>query len=440
MMLLLLLFSLLTVPNDGDSASVPASPPGTPVVAAISVDGEISPTTADYIVRGIKKAKTMDAQCLIVQLDTPGGLLKSMKKIVQAFLSSSDMPIVVYVAPAGASAASAGTFVTMAANIAAMAPTTNIGAASPVRMSPGGGIAQPDTVMQKKLFNYAESYIASIAHKRGRNAEWAKSAVHNAKSITADQALKINVIDLIAKNQQVLLNKLDGQTVNGKTLHTKGAVVKEIGMSLTEEFSNFLMNPTMIMILTMIAIFGIVGEVTHPGGFLPGIAGVIALILVLYTSATLPLNVAGFALIGLAVILFISEAFLPTFGVLIAGGIVSFIFGFLMLFQNMPRSMSLSWAWLIPAAVITALFFLLIVSAGLKHQFSTRTTIGKESLAGRYAEVTDTINEQEGRIFLDGEYWNAVSDETIEEGEYCEIVEIQGLTAKVKPLISEKNT
>lgn len=400
-------------------------------VALIRVDGAISPTTTNYIRRGIKEAREMGAEALIIELDTPGGLLESTKNIVQSLLDSDDLPVIVYVAPEGATAASAGTFITMAAHIAAMAPATNIGAASPVQMSPGGGSSQPDTVMQKKIFNYSESYIESIAKRRGRNAEWAISAVRDGESITADRAVEINVVDLIAEDRQDLLAKINGRVAAGDTLQTTGATITEIPTNMAENFLGFIMRPEVILILTMIAIYGIIGEVTNPGAIVPGVAGVIALILVLYASAAMPINTAGFALIGLAIVLFAAEAFTPTFGLLIAGGAVSFFLGALMLFQDLPESMSISWAWLIPATILTTAFFVWIATEGIRIQFTGHRT-GKETMIGKQAEVVDTINENSGRIFISGEYWNAISDEMIKEGETCEIVGIKGLTMKVK--------
>ncbi|SMO46819.1 NfeD family protein [Fodinibius sediminis] len=396
-------------------------------VAMISVESSISPTATNYINRGIRLAKEEGAECLIVQLDTPGGLLESTKDIVQAFLDSDEMPIVVYVAPEGARAASAGTFITMAAHIAVMAPTTTIGAASPVQMSGG----QVDSVMQKKIFNYSESFIESIANRRDRNAEWAISAVRDGESITDSEALELNVIDFIASSREELLDKIDGRVVDGDTLHTRDATISEIPTNLAENLLGFIMRPEVMLILTMIAIYGIIGEVTNPGAIVPGVAGIIALILVLYASASMPINIAGFALIGLAIVLFIAEAFTPAFGILIAGGAISFFLGALMLFQDLPASMELSWAWLIPATILTTLFFVWIVTEGIRIQFSNNIT-GKESMIGKKAEVVEPIDNSHGRIFINGEYWNAVSEESITEGESCEIVDIQGLTAKVR--------
>ncbi|WP_441000082.1 NfeD family protein [Fodinibius sp. SL11] len=423
-------------PDSTTTDSVQQSENQQPIVTMISVEGSITPTTTNYINRGIKTANEQGARALIIQLDTPGGLLESTKNIVQSFLESTDLPIIVYVAPEGARAASAGTFITMAAHIAAMAPTTTIGAASPVQM--GGG--QSDTVMQKKIFNYSESFIESIANRRDRNAEWARSAVRDGESITAEKALELNVVDLIASNSEELLQKIDGRTFNGDTLKTNNATIKELPTNLAEQFFSFIMRPEVMLILTMIAIYGIIGEVTNPGAIVPGVAGIIALVLLLYASAAMPINIAGFALIGLAIILFVAEAFTPTFGLLIAGGSVSFFLGALMLFQDLPESMELSWAWLIPATILTALFFVWIVTEGIRAQF-TDTKTGKSSMIGKQAEVVDKIDNSHGKVFVNGEYWDAISEEnTIEEGELCEITEIQGLKMKVKPLANTSNS
>lgn len=417
--------------NQGSMPADSASADERPSISVIRIEGSISPTTTNYIQRGIKKAPEDGSVCLIVEMDTPGGLLESTKNIVQTFFDS-DLPIVVYVSPDGARAASAGTFITMAAHIAAMAPSTTIGAASPVSMSPGGS-AQMDTVMQKKVFNYSESFIESIAERRNRNKEWAISAVREGEAVTESEALELNVIDLIAENRDDLLKQLDGRTVEGDTLRTRNATISEIPPNLAENFFGFIMRPEVMLILTMIAIYGIIGEVTNPGAIVPGTAGVIALILLLYASAAMPINIAGFILIGLAIILFIAEAFTPTFGLLIAGGAVSFFLGALMLFQDLPESMALSWGWLIPATVLTTLFFIWIVTAGLSIQFA-ETRTGRESMIGKQAEVVDKVSASGGRVFVSGEYWNAYSDHEIEEGQLAEIEEINGLRMKVKPI------
>ena len=396
-------------------------------VAVISVEGTINPTAADYILRGIETARQKNVQALVVKLDTPGGMLKSMKKIVQAFLRDDGLPVVVYVTPEGASAASAGTFITMAANIAAMAPATNIGAASPVTM--GGG--EIDTVMQKKLFNYSSSFIRSIAKQRGRNIKWAVSAVRSAESVTAEEAVELNIVDFIASDMEDLLAQIDGKTIEGRTLQTKNGSVLNIEPSFAEEFLGFIMQPLVVMILTLVAIWGIMGEISNPGAVIPGIAGAIALILVLYASAALPLNTAGYILIVLAVALFVAEAFTPTFGILITGGAIAMFIGFLMLFNDLPKSMQISWEWLAGAAVLTALFFAFIGVAGLKAQFKKRP-MGSEGMVGMKAIVVDSINDKSGRVLVRGEYWTAVSDEPLDVDETVIIEETEGLTVKVK--------
>lgn len=401
-------------------------------ITLIRIEGVISPLTVNYVNRGLKAAREKGSLALIIEMDTPGGLLDSTKEIVQAMLDSDDMPIVVYVSPQGASAASAGTFITMAAHIAVMAPATNIGAASPVQM--GGGGVQTDTVMQKKLFNYTQSYIESIADRRGRNAEWAIAAVQEGKSITADKAVELNVVDFIAENRMVLVEKLDGLEVEGKTLHTQQAEIEVLHPNAAEKWLAILIRPEVILILTMLAIYGIVGEVTNPGAIIPGVAGVISLILVLFASSVLPLNTAGFILILIAVGLFIAEAFTPTFGILVAGGAVSFFLGALMLFQDMPDSMSISFAWLIPSTIVMVLFFIWIGFEGIRAQLTGSIT-GANAMIGKTAEVVDEVNEKGGRVFVMGEYWNAVSEEKIKKGEKCTIVKVANLTLKVSKLL-----
>ncbi len=399
-------------------------------VSLIRVSGTIGPTTTSYIGRGIRTAKTNGDEMLIIELDTPGGLLTSTQDIVQMMLGS-DLPIAVYVSPEGANAGSAGTFITLAAHIAAMAPATNIGAASPVQM---GGGAEMDTVAQKKIFNYSESYIESIAERRGRNSEWAKKAVSEGAAVTEKEALELNVIDLIAENLDDLLEQIDGMEIDGEILNTKNAAINEIDETLAETFFSFILRPEVMLILTLIAIYGIVGEVTNPGAIVPGVAGVISLILLLYGVAAMPINIAGFLLIALAVILFIAEAFTPTFGILLSGGAVAFFLGALMLFQDLPKDMQLSWYWLIPATILTVLVFAFIMIEGIKAQFGKHHA-GLEAMPGETAEVIDSIESgNPGRVRFSGEYWKAVSDVSIEEGDRCEIVNFDGLTVRVKPI------
>lgn len=399
-----------------------------PSVSVIRVEGTIGPTVTQYISRSIRQSVENGDEALIIELDTPGGLLDSTQDIVQEMLGT-DHPTVVYVSPSGANAGSAGTFITLAAHVAAMAPATNIGAASPISM--GGG--EMDTVAQNKIFNYSESFIQSIADERDRNAEWARSAVRDGASITSDEALEINVIDILAEDLDDLLIQMNGMEVGERVLNTQNATISPIEETLAEQFFSFLLRPEVMLILTMVAIYGIIGEVTNPGAIVPGVSGVIALILLLYGVAAMPINLAGFLLIGLAIVLFVAEAFTPTFGILLTGGAVSFFLGALMLFQDLPDEMQISMYWLVPATLLTVAFFAWIVTYGIKSIFSPPSS-GLESTIGRTIEVVDTIRPgQDGRVFFDGEYWTAESDHELKEGEHCEIVEFKGLRVIVKP-------
>src|SRR5438477_5296565 len=277
-------------------------------VGFISVDGAIGPATASYISRSIEEARTQNAQCLVIQLNTPGGLLDSTQTIVQSFLGST-VPVVVYVAPTGATATSAGCFITMAASVAAMAPATTIGAAHPVSIGgfPTGREEKTDDTMKQKLENFSVSYMEAIAGKRQRNVEWAKSAVKQSASISAEKALELKVIDLIAADISDLLRKLDGRVVDGKPLKTAGAEVAEIKMSPSERVFQKLWRPEVMFVLMLIAIYGIIGELTTPGAILPGVVGAIALVLALYLAAILPVNVTGLVLIAIALMLFIFD-------------------------------------------------------------------------------------------------------------------------------------
>ncbi len=424
--------SAFVLQDTTEQAQSDSGQPGS--VSIISVSGTIGPTTTQYIKRGLKASRERGDELLVIELDTPGGLLTSTQEIVQELLGSSH-PIAVFVSPEGANAGSAGTFITLAAHIAAMAPATNIGAASPVSM----GGAEMDSVAQKKIFNFSESYIESIAERRGRNTEWARSAVRDGDSITSDEAVDINVVDLIAENMDDLLSQINGMEVEGNVLQTENASQNRIEPNLAETFFSFLLRPEVMLILTLVAIYGIIGEVSNPGAIVPGMAGVIALILLLYGVAAMPVNIAGFLLIGLAIILFVAEAFTPAFGLLITGGAVSFFLGALMLFQDLPEEMQLSYYWLVPATIVTALFFAWIVTSGIKAQF-TGFRSGIESEVGREAEVTDRITpEIEGRIFHNGEYWRAESDEILNEGDHCIIVRFKGLKVFVKSKSKQTN-
>ena len=406
-------------------------------VGLIEVKGAIGPATAGYISRAITVSEERGDICLILKLDTPGGLLDSTKDIIERFYAAR-VPIVVFVAPSSANAGSAGTFITMAADVAAMAPHSSIGAAHPVSIGSSGNVEKADDVMKQKLENFASSYIEGIAEKRGRNAEWAKSAVRESASITAEKALELNVIDLIADDIPHLLAKLNGREIKDRKLETAGASVTQIPMEPREKFFQVLWRPEVMFILLLIAIYGIIGEINNPGVLIPGIAGAIALILFLYMSTILPINIAGIALIVLAVVLFVADVYAPSHGVLSIGGVIAFFLGALMLFNRSAPGFRLSLAYIIPATVVTALFFLFVIAAGLRAQKLPPQT-GREAMIGKIVPVLERVDSQHGRVFAEGEYWNAVSDSVVEKDQQAEIVGLEGLTLKVRP-VARKET
>ncbi|MBV8533738.1 MAG: nodulation protein NfeD [Verrucomicrobia bacterium] len=402
-------------------------------VCFIDIDGAIGPATASYISRSVDEAESQRAECLIIQLNTPGGLLDSTRVIVQKLLASP-VPVVVYVAPTGATAASAGCFITLSADIAAMAPATTIGAAHPVALggAPGGEESKPDETMTKKLENFAVSYMEAIANQRNRNVEWAKSAVRESASITAEKAREMKVIEIIAKDRDDLLSQLNGRTVKGKQLKTAGAKVVEIKMSAAEQVFQLLWRPEVMFVLMLIAIYGLIGEMTTPGAILPGVIGAIALVLALYMAAILPVNIAGLLLIALSVGLFIIDVFAPTHGVLTAGGIAAFLIGSLMLFNRRDPLFRLSLAYIIPSVAITAAFFIFVVGKGLRAQ-RLPVKVGPQTMLGKIVSALTPIDSSGGRVFVEGEYWTAKSDTPIDQGRAVQITAVEGLTLKVIP-------
>jgi membrane-bound serine protease (ClpP class) len=398
-----------------------------------NVDGAIGPATASYISRSIDEAQSAGAQCLIIQLNTPGGLLDSTRVIVQKLLGSQ-IPVVVYVAPTGATAASAGCFITLAANVAAMAPATTIGAAHPVTLGglPVGDQSKPDQTMTQKLENFAVSYMEAIASRRSRNVEWAKSAVRESASITAEKAQELKVIEIVARDLKDLLGQLNGRMVDGKPLRTADAQVVEIKMSATEHLFQMFWRPEVMFVLMLIAIYGLIGEMTTPGAILPGVIGAIALVLALYMSAILPVNVAGLLLVVLAVGLFLIDVFAPTHGVLTGGGIVAFLVGSLMLFDRRDPLFRLSLAYIIPSVILTSGFFLFIVGKGLRAQ-RLPVKVGRETMLGKVVSALTPIDSNGGRVFIEGENWAARSTTPINQGDPVKIIAVEGLTLKVIP-------
>lgn len=397
-------------------------------VPAIHISGMITPAMATYVLRAIDEAEARDAPFLLMRMDTPGGLLDATQDIVGAMLEAP-VPTVVYVSPRGASAGSAGAFITLAAHVAVMAPATNIGAATPIQ--PGVEMDRDDPAYEK-MMRYTESYIEMIAEERDRNVEWARSAVRDGVAVTASEAVELNVIDFIAASDTELLERLHGWEIDDVVLDTENVVIVDVPMTIVERFFQLLFRPELIFILMLVAIYGIIGELSNPGAILPGFVGLMALLLLLYTIAVLPLNLFGFALIGLAILLFITELFVPSYGLLSLGGVAAFIAGSLLIFEGVSPVFELSLWVVIPATVITALFFMFAVGAGLRAQFGA-VRAGKETLVGQHVKAMTPIDEKGGKVFIEGEIWNAVSDEPIEKGQWVRVDSVNGLTLNVSP-------
>ena len=400
-------------------------------VFTIEIDGIINPATAKFIVDSIDQATQQGAQCLIIQLDTPGGLMDSMRTIVKKILTAN-IPIIVYVSPKGARAASAGVFVTMAAHIAVMAPSTHIGAAHPVTL--GGGEGKESKTMTEKIVNDTVSYIKTIAKNRGRNVDWAEKAVVKSVSITEEEAVKLNVVDFITPDLQSLLTKIDGRIVKfdgvTRTLHTKGVQPKPIEMSWRDRLLDIISNPTIAYILLMLGIYGIFFELSSPGAILPGVVGGIFLILAFYALQMLPVNYAGLALILFAIILFIAEIKVVSHGLLAVGGVISLFLGSMMLFQSPVEYMRVSLSVIIPAVMVSAAFFIFAVTKTI-HARLRKPTTGMEGLVGEVG-IASTPIALEGKVSIHGEFWNVISDQNIEKGEKVHVIGVDNLKLKVK--------
>ena len=398
-------------------------------VDVVTIDGIIDPVDAEFLTKTIRNATSAGAECLIIQLDTPGGLDLAMRSIIKEMMRA-DIPVIVYVSPGGARAASAGALITIAAHIAAMAPGTNIGAATPVAL--GGGKMEDD--MAAKVKNDAAAYAESLATKRNRNKEWAIKAVRESVSITENEALKIKVIDLIAANINDLLSQIDGREVTTeagvKTLDTKNSTVNYIEMGLREKILNTLSNPNIAYILFLVGLLGLYFELSNPGAIFPGIVGGICLILAFFAFQTLPINYAGILLIILAVILFILEIKVTSFGMLTVGGIITLTLGSLMLFDSPLPFMRVSYDVLIPVVVITSACFILVISLAIRA-YSKKPATGKEGLVGEIGISKSSIDPS-GKVFIHGEYWDAISDEAIPEETRVQVTEVNNIELKVK--------
>lgn len=394
-------------------------------VMIMDVEGAINPATATFLERGLEEARKQEAELAIVRLDTPGGLASSMRTMVKAIMNSA-VPVVVYVAPRGAGAASAGVMVTVSAHVAAMAPGTNIGAAHPV--SAGG--RDIEKTMSEKVVNDMASYGRSIAQEKGRNADWVEKAIRESVSITAEEAVRKNVVDLEAADIDELLTRIDGREITlrqGKvTLKTQGLDKRYFEPGVRDRILKTISDPNIAYILMMIGLAGLYFELSHPGAIFPGVIGAISLILAFYSFQTLPVNYAGLLLIVLALILFIAEIKVASYGMLSLGGLICLTLGSLMLFEDVGVSLRL----MAPTIALIGGFF--VVVSGLAFRaYRTKPKTGVEGLIGLKGLVRKPI-DPEGVVFVHGELWRAVSDEKMEPGEKIEVEGVDGLVLKVK--------
>jgi len=440
----------------------------------IPIVGAIGPATKDYVVQALQKARKIGASLFIIQMDTPGGLETSMRDINQAILASP-IPVVTYVAPSGARAASAGTYILYASNIAAMAPATNLGAATPVQIGgmefpgkpsgqgdkeqqpPSGGkerqepASQPSrqqkpvgesggSTMERKVTNDAVAYIRSLAELRGRNVEWAEKAVREAASLSAQDALKLHVIDLIAADMSDLLKKLDGRKVevSGREvfLDTQGMILEKIEPNWRTRLLSILTDPNVAYILMLIGIYGIIFEFVNPGSFIPGVMGGICLLLALYAFQVLPINYAGLGLILLGIILMVAEAFVPSFGALGIGGVVSFVIGSIILMDTDVPGFGISVPLIGSVALISSALFVIVLVMALKAR-RRPVVSGQEELIGATGEVLSDF-QGDGFIRTHGENWSAHCETPLRKGQKVKVVKRDGLILWIEPQESSK--
>ena len=440
--LLLLAAVLLTAsglqPARSEGARIRGSDPGAerqegtpPTVFHGRWDGAITPLTVAYVRRLLDQAGEAGAEAVLLELETPGGLDTAMREIIKDFLAA-ELPVIVYVHPSGARSGSAGVFITMAAHVAAMTPGTNMGAASPVAI---GG--QMDSTMVKKVTEDAAAYARSIATERNRNQEWAEAAVRQAVSATAQEALELDIIDIVAESVAELMERLDGRVVQlpqgPQTLRTAEARLEVVPLTFRERFLATIADPNIAYIFMLLGIYGLIFELQNPGAILPGVVGAICLVLAFMSFQTLPLNYAGVALILLAIVLFVLEIKITSHGLLSIGGVVAMFLGSLMLIDSVEPALRVSLGVIIPAVLATAAFFLFVVGLGLRAQRNPVTT-GQEGLVGELCRVTTRLDPA-GRVAVHGEIWRAESaeGEPVDEGATVEVVQVAGLLLKVRP-------
>ena len=408
-----------------------------PLVQVVEVDGTITPVMAGYVDRAIERAERDGAAAVVLRLDTPGGLSSAMDDIIEDILQS-EVPVVVHVAPEGARAASAGVFITYAAHVAAMAPGTRIGSASPVFL---GEDSDGDETMTRKVTNDAVSQIKNLAQLRGRNAEWAERAVRDAANVTADEALSLDVVDLLAPDVGTLLAEINGREVRLQSgpaiLATANARIEERGMSWMEQFLQLLADPTIAYILLSLGSLGLFLELSNPGAILPGVVGGLFLLLALYALGTIPVNWAGVLLIGFAFLLFAVDLFVPSFGTLTVGGLVSFVLGsYLLVAEGAPPGYEVSPAVIWTTTALLLGFFLFLGAAVLRARLR-RPATGREGLRGHVGTVRRPL-APDGFVFLDGELWHATAVDLpagaeVPVGTPVAVVAVDGLRLRVRP-------
>ncbi len=401
------------------------------MIRRLDIAASINPVTAGFIIGQIDTANRNNDAGLLIRIDTPGGLDTAMRDIIQAELNSA-VPIIVYIAPQGARAASAGALITLAADFAAMAPGTNIGAAHPVAIGPGN---QPDSTMMEKVKNDAAAYARSLAQKRGRDQDWAEKIVRESISTSAEEALELSIVDLIAEDNEELLTRLDGlkyiRNGKAKVFHTAGLRLERVEMNWRQQILNALSNPNIAYLLMMLGIIGIFFEISQPGVVLPGAIGALAILLALFAFSSLPVNYVGVLLILLAVVLFVLEVKIASYGMLSIGGIVAMALGSLMLIDSSEPYLQISRAVIAATISVSAGFILLATGLVIRAQ-NRPVSSGQEGMIGELGEALEDIGSR-GKVFVHGEYWSACADQPIAAGTQIRVVRLMdGLKLKVE--------